>query len=232
MSETPASDAGSPAPRRRGWLRVAAAAGALVLTALVVYVGVQVAAPDQTSRPPTATPRPSPTPLDSVDVSRLPVARRPLCTRIEDRDVQAALEGPVESTDHYGSGQRVTIAPGLRDVSHEFNCTYRGAAGATARVWLFAEPVTPKVARGIVRDARTAPSCRRTAGGPTFGTPSVTTVCTPAKGKRSTVALRGLFGDAWLSCQLTPVAGGTLADTVHRTEQWCVRVVTRVGARP
>jgi hypothetical protein len=66
---------------------------------------------------------------------------------------------------------------------------------------------------------------------PTFGTPSAATVCRERKPARTTVTLRGLFGDAWLSCELrTP--GDVVGQAVQRNEQFCVRVATTLGARP
>jgi hypothetical protein len=47
------------------------------------------------------------------------------------------------------------------------------------------------------------------------------------------VTRRGLFGDAWLSCQLSaPGPGTTDAVTVRRAQEWCVRLATTLGARP
>ena len=49
----------------------------------------------------------------------------------------------------------------------------------------------------------------------------------------ASVTLRGLFGDAWLTCRLsTPGTVGGATQTVRRAEQWCVRVATTLGARP
>ncbi len=227
MSE-PAPDRG-PArrPRTRKGLVVAAV---LVLAGLVAYAGLVSRGSGDGSAPAPATP--TPTPLGSMDLSGLPITRGPLCAGISGADVRDALGGRVTGTAHYDSGQRVTMAPGLRDVSHEYDCTYRGA-GTEARVWVFAEPVDPTAARGLAAAARTARGCRVVAGGPTFGTPGVTTVCRPPRGTQRAVALHGLFGDAWVSCQLTTRAADVPAATaVRRTEQWCVDVATSVGARP
>ena len=222
----PAPDRG-PARRSRT-RRVLVVAVVLVLAGLVAYAGlVNRPSGDESGSTPTT---PTPTPLGSMDLSALPITRGPLCAGIAAADVRHALGGAVTGTAHYDSGQRVTLAPGLRDVSHEYDCTYRGA-GAEARVWVFAQPVDPTAARGLAAAARAERNCRVVADGPTFGTPGVTTTCR-ASGSRRTVTLRGLFGDAWVSCQLTTPAAVVPATTaVRRTEQWCVDVATSVGAR-
>jgi hypothetical protein len=50
------------------------------------------------------------------------------------------------------------------------------------------------------------------------------------------VRLSGLFGDAWLSCELTTptaaAAGDPVRESVRRAQRWCVDVATSVGARP
>jgi hypothetical protein len=207
---------------------------ALVLTAVAVYVGLRAAGPDQTTAP-TSRPTATATPLTSVDLSGLPVERRSLCGRIDQGDVERALRGPVVETDHYGSGDRASLTTRVRDVSHEFDCTYRADTGAEARVWVFAEPVSRGVARGIARDVRRAPGCRPVTGGPAYGAPTVSTSCRVGTPPGRAVALRGLFGDAWLSCEVsTPSAasaGDPRRETERRAQRWCVSVATSVGAR-
>jgi hypothetical protein len=72
-------------------------------------------------------------------------------------------------------------------------------------------------------------------GGPRFGTPGVSTRCRVATPRGTAVTLRGLFGDAWLSCELTTpdatAAGDPVRETVRRAQRWCVAVATSVGAR-
>lgn len=178
------------------------------------------------SRP---TPTPSPTALDGADLSSLPIARASFCDALDGEEVEQALDGAVSAASSYDSGQRAELAPGVRDVSHEFSCTFRGAAGAEARVWVFAEPVRPAVARQIVRDARSAAGCRALEDVPTFGTPSVGTSCRAGKPPRSQVTLRGLFGDAWLSCQLAGPTGEPEERLAERAERWCVQVATTLA---
>lgn len=96
-----------------------------------------------TGAPTTKAQRPvaSPTPLTQLDLRGLSIAREPFCEKLETLKVQAALGGRVTATDHYGNGDTVEFVPGVRDVSHEFGCTFSGAPGAQARAWVFAEPV-------------------------------------------------------------------------------------------
>ena len=145
-------------------------------------------------------------------------------------DVATALGSRVEVSERYAPGDRVALAQGLRDVAQEFGCTYRDANGAEARLWVFAHPVNPAAAASIVRAAETKKGCRVVRDGPGFGTPTVATSCPgPQQGRRS-VTLRGLFGDAWLTCQLTVPTGASGDDPVRRTQRWCVGVVARLGA--
>jgi hypothetical protein len=217
-----------PHPSRRTALVLLAALG---LTAVAVYVGVEATAPGQSkdSRP---LGRSSPTPLSNVDLSGLPIARTSPCGRIDQDDAAAALGGPVSVAERYRPGDRVDLGRGLRDVSDEFGCTYRTGVGAEARVWLFAQPVDHSVASGIVREARAQKGCRPVGDGPAFGSPTATTTCATVHPRGRSVTLRGLFGDAWLSCQLTlPVGGsGGVADAETRAQRWCLAVATAAGS--
>jgi hypothetical protein len=170
--------------------------------------------------------------MASLDLSQLPIERSDFCNRLDEGDVEDALGGPATDTAHYGSGDRVTLAPGVVDVSHEYNCTYDAGDGTQARVWVFAEPVTASVGNGIVRDARAESGCRPLRKAPTFGTPAIGTICRTTKPEARAVTLRGLFGDAWLSCRLSTPGSADVLGTVQRAEQWCVRVATTLGARP
>jgi hypothetical protein len=167
-----------------------------------------------------------------VDLSRLPIERRAFCDQLDGGAVETALGAPVSRTRHYGSGDRVALAPGLTDVSHEYDCTYEAASGAEARVWVFAEPVTATVGRSIVREARDEQGCAVRPSPPRFGTPSIGTLCRTTGPAARSVTLRGLFGDAWLSCRLSTRGATGAVETAQRADQWCVRVATTLGARP
>lgn len=228
--------------RRRRRVLAGIAVLALVVTAAVVYVGlVRDPGATTTPGPGDASPTSSPTaqPLADVDLSALPVERAAFCDRLDEDDAATALGAPVTGTSHYDSGDRVELDDGVRDVAHEFSCGYDAATtGASARAWVFAEPVTGSVARSLVRDLRAGGSgsgggCREPGGAPAYGTPTVATTCVSGRPATRVTSLRGLFGDAWLSCEVSlPARGTSRVAAVARTEQWCVRVVTTIGARP
>jgi hypothetical protein len=218
---------------------------ALAVTAVAVYAGafgrhvrptgltVEPSASPSPSREssPSSTPTVDPTAAE-VDLSRLPIPRSDFCDLLDRDDVEQALGGPVASTYFYGNGERRRLAPGVTDVSHEYNCTFRGDGGDEARVWVFAEPVTLHEARTLAREATGAAGCKELADAPTYGTPTAATVCRERKPTRRVASLRGLFGDAWLTCELTAAGRASATTTADRAEQWCVRVATTLGARP
>jgi hypothetical protein len=217
--------------------RVGLAAVSLLVTVGTVYVGLRwddpVASPNARLTPGrSASPSSPATPMSTLDLSDLPIARAPFCDRLDQGDVADALDAPVSSSSEYGSGDRVELASGLRDVSHEYDCTYDAATGAQARVWVFAEPVTPEAARTIARDARREKGCSLLPRAPTYGTPSVASLCRTSRPVTRAVTLRGLFGDAWLTCRLSTPGTAASSPTVARAQQWCVRVATTLGARP
>jgi hypothetical protein len=202
---------------------------AVAVTGTAVLLGLRS---DPTAeRPVEPAPKPAPTALRNVDLSGLPIPRAPFCDKVDDKFLVAALGGAVTHTEHYGSGSRAQLAPGVRDIAHEYNCTWVGAAGASARAWVFAEPVQPAEARTLARDQARVRGCEPATGGPTFGSPSVTVACRAGDG-RTTVTLSGLFGDAWFSCQLTRTDAGATAQALRRTARWCVHVAATLGARP
>jgi hypothetical protein len=207
---------------------------ALVLTGVAVYVGTSDRDTRETGGTLASNPSTSPptTPLSQLDLSDLPIDRQPFCERLDQGDVEAALGGPVSSTYHYGNGDRKRIAPGVTDVSHEYNCTFTAADGTEARVWVFAEPVTRRVAASIARDSDREGGCTKVASAPTYGTPTSTTLCRQRAPDRTAVTLRGLFGDAWMSCELAVPGRAPAGETQRRGEQWCLRVATTLGARP
>jgi hypothetical protein len=203
---------------------------ALLVAAGVVYAGLRDSGPGGARAAPT--PAATPTPLADLDLSDLPVPRRSFCAALEQDAIETALRGPVTRTEHYDSGDRALLATGLTDIAHEYNCGYASATGARARAWVFAEPVGTPVARNLVRDAAGVPGCAPVSDGPRFGAPSVGTVCRTAQPVTTAVTLRGLFGDAWLSCQLTTPGTAGASATVRRAERWCARVASTVGAGP
>ncbi len=176
-----------------------------------------------------------------LDLSALAVPRADVCGLLAADDVEQALGGPLAGTDHYGNGDTAEVAPGRVDVVHEFGCVYLGKDGTAARTWIFARPVLPQEARELVRRARRGRDCAFPAS-VRFGTPSLTSVCevegAPTEGPLVRARLEGLYGDAWMGCEVSeptaeptaqPTAQDGRADVVQRAEQWCTEVVTAIS---
>jgi len=193
--------------------------------------------------PPDSQADRGPSPSDArLDLSGLPVPRTDFCDVLDEDEIAEALDAAVTDTAHYGNGDEVEVRPGLVDVSHEYGCVFEGGPGVSARTWVFARPVAREEARMLVRRARRGRDCAfPDAVG--FGSPGLTSVCeVPAPGQsapRVRARLEGLFGESWLACEVSepledsPESGrGPRADVVQRAEQWCINVVTTVGARP
>jgi hypothetical protein len=169
---------------------------------------------------PAADPGHRPTPLSAFDAATVQVQRGEFCDRLSD-DVVAASVGEVESTQHYGNGESATLTGTVKDVSHEFNCTFVGADGTVARAWVFVPRVPPARAKALVADARKKRAGCSVTGSGGFGTPSAGNLCRSAE---STVATySGLFVDAWLSCSLSvPDPASPAAEVRKRAGEWCV----------
>lgn len=227
---------GRPGVRR---LPLLLAAAALLVTGCTA--GPAEDRPDGTDRPEAAgsdgSATPSALPEPDYDLSGLPVARAPFCRLLDEAAVSRALGSGVLRTAHYRNGDRVEIVPGVVDVAAEHNCTFEGLSPARARAWVFARPVARREAQRLAR----AQSGQRDCSFPDpfdFGTPDLTSVCrvaAPEPALRVTAA--GLFGDAWLSCELTLPRGQERRAVRERqvlaaAEQWCVGVVSALGARP
>ncbi len=214
---------GSLGPRRRT-TRLSVAA--LVVTVAVVAVGLLTQSSDQPTagQRPVASPRPSP----STDLSVLRLDRAPFCPLIGLGAVRRALGGAVLRAQHYDSGDRASIAPGVTDVAHEYGCRYDGVGGTAARAWLFAAPVQRTDATDLVRRAGRTPGCHVVQAA-AFGDPSVATTCALHGPARVSMTLSGLFGDSWLSCQVTDPGRTASASLRRRSEAWCRAVVTTIA---
>jgi hypothetical protein len=182
--------------------------------------------PDRAERSAPLSALPSPT--APADLSALPISREPFCDRIDERYAAAALGGQVTERTSYGPGERVSLAPGVTDVAHEFGCVFGSGAGE-AKVWVFTAPVTGSEARAMVEDVRGQRECSYPEDALQYGTPGVVGVCR-LSGERAQVTARGLYGDTWLTCQLTVEADPE--DALARAEPWCLHVATSLGARP
>jgi hypothetical protein len=134
----------------------------------------------------------------------------------------------VEERTSYGPGDRVSLAPGVTDVAHEFGCVLGSDAGE-AKVWVFTAPVTESEARTMVEDVGGQRGCSYPEGALQYGTPGVVSVCR-LPGEQVQATARGLYGDTWLACQLTVEADPE--EALSRAEPWCLHVATTLGARP
>lgn len=173
----------------------------VVLTVAAVGIGTFVRTPHHpatTSAPPTSTPTTTPTTtplaesLSSVDTATISVQRAPFCDRLAPDDLAAALGGRVQHSAPYSAGQKARVG-GVRDVVDEYGCQW-SAAGAQARAWVFAAAVTPQWARSL--SAQVPHGCRPVHD-IQYGAPTAALRC------GDSLQLRGLFGDAWLTCELT-----------------------------
>lgn len=195
---------------------------AVVLTATAVTVGVAVRGSADTDVDSTGPVRRG-TPLWEYDTSGVVVERSAFCSGIGSDPVAAALGDAPESSSSYLNGERAQVTRKLRDVAHEFDCTWVGADGTVARAWVFAPPVTPARAGDLAAAAPAARGCERVADAPAFGAPSVATSCASSTERQA--SYRGLFGDAWLACSITaPASDSEQVELLDRTGRWCVAV--------
>jgi hypothetical protein len=199
------------------------AALALVSGTLAGCEGDEAPSPAASS---TAPSDPS-TPLASFPTTDLTVARQAFCPRVDREALVDALGADPASASAYRNGDRTAVTGKVSDVAHEYACTWRAADGTTARAWVFAPPVTARQASALRTDS-VGSGCRPVAGAPAFGRRSVTARCV-SRG-RTSVALHGLFGDAWLSCSLELPRAADRAGLVDRAGRWCVTVATAASA--
>ncbi len=222
----------APGGRRRSGRRRAARAVAL-LAASSLLAGCTGGSDEAGT-----TPSPPTSPAEKVDLTGLDIPRSSFCDLLDQNAVEDALEGRVRKTAHYDSGDEVEITPGYVDLSHEYNCAFAGRSPAVARAWVFASPVTPSRAEDLARDARSDERCTFPRRGLRFGTPTVTAVCRQKEPQPALrVRMQGLFGDAWLSCELTAPRTDNRSvarqarEVRQRAEQWCYELAATIGAR-
>ena len=193
---------------------------AALLATVVVVAGVI------SNRSPSETEPPAPAyasiPLATYDTDGVAVSRDSFCAGVPDEAVAEAVEGDAESTTSYDNGDRTRLEDGLRDVAHEFGCTW-ATPDATARAWVFAPPVTPRSARQLARELRQQPDCEPVARAADFGKPSAALVC--EVGDRLEASYRGLFGDAWLTCVVSTGSDVSRTELTDRAGRWCVAVL-------
>lgn len=203
---------------------------ALAVTGAALVFGPSAEEPESPQAAPPTSPSPSATSTRApLDLSNLPVDRTLACDAVEDEALATALGSAPTAENSYVSGDRVEIAPGVTDTAHEDLCGFESPR-TKAKVWVFVAPVSTPRARRLVREVRATPRCTFPADATGFGTPGLTSVC--IRGDSVVTTLRGLFGDTWLSCELS-VSGPAGPDAARtRAERWCVHVAATLGARP
>jgi hypothetical protein len=196
---------------------------AAVVTALLVVGGVLVlGGEDEAPAPPREQPFTT-TPLEGYDTSTTAVAREPFCDRVDERQVAAALgDEDVPDAVPWTNGDQLDTGGGRSDLVHEYGCAWTGADGADARAWVFAPPVEASRAEQLAARAAKAPGCE-SAPGPAYGSPTLALTCTDDTGAVR-ASYRGLFGDAWVVCELT-VPAAAAAEAADRAGRWCVGVL-------
>jgi hypothetical protein len=118
---------------------------------------------------------------------------------------------------------------GSGDVGHEIGCAWTATGGAAARAWVYARPVTAALASTVVRAAGHQRDC--TAERATvLGDPALVQRCSLAGGL-ARERRAGLFGDTWLTCELTLPAATPAAQHRSRLDAWCATIVAALRTR-
>lgn len=194
----------------------AALAAAVLALALLGCTSDEVDPPDE--------PQTTSTPLSDFATDGVSVTRGQFCARVAPGAVTEVLAGDAADSDSWANGDRTKLADGVRDVAHEYGCSWTAADGTVASAWVFAPTVTPSRAATLAEEARRADGCRPMADAPAFGAPSTAVRC------GDEIAFHGLFGDAWLSCSLAPATTSAPDGLLDRTGRWCVAVAQAASA--
>ena len=202
------------------------------VTAAVVGGGVLARGGGSGGEAPSAQePSSSTTPLADYDTTTARVARAPFCDAIDDRQVDAVL-GEVPDALEWRNGDEIDLSGGGSDVVHEFGCRYAVQDVGTAQAWVFAPPVDASRAARLVKSAEKAAGCQ-VGSGPAFGSPTLALTCTTRDGT-TRASYRGLFGDAWLVCEVELPTGSAdsagSADIADVAGRWCVGVLEAASA--
>jgi hypothetical protein len=206
-------------------------AAAAVATVVIVGGGVvALGGSDDEPAPDKAERAFRTTALADFDTSGLAVRRASFCDDVDDRQAEAALDvAPEDLPDPqaWQNGDRLDLGNGAQDVVHEFGCRYAAQDGAVAMAWVYAPPVDAQQAGTLVARASKGPGCQVGAG-PAFGSPTLALTC-PVKDGTARASYRGLFGDAWLVCEVDRPPGAT-GDVADRAGRWCVGVLQAAAA--
>jgi hypothetical protein len=170
-----------------------------------------------TSDDPEATSRPTPTAVAELEPGSMEVPRLDFCDLVDDAAVRAALDAAPEDATARSPGEAAATD---ESPLQEIGCAW-SAGTTTARAWVFATPVSERLARAAVREAEQRRGCRTTPS--SYGAPSVRQECTVEDRQRLRYA--GRFGDTWLSCELEAPELETA-----RTDAWCAAVANALDA--
>ena len=204
-------------PGRSHTLGAAARAVLLTLGLLLVLGGC-----GSSPSPPTGPRSVEPTPISQLNTDALQLARLEFCDLVPPGAVRDALGGGGASTERsWRNGDRAEVETGVRDVVHEFGCSW-ARRGYAAGAWLFARSVTPAYAQTVIDKTSRRPGCRSTRR-PGFGAPSQRQVCDLPDGSHR-VRISGLFDDDWLTCQVSGPAAQPVRLVGKRAAAWCVQV--------
>jgi hypothetical protein len=162
--------------------------------------------------------------LASIDTTTAVVRRGAFCDDVPDADAQADLDDTSPDLSTWANGDQLESS---QDVSHEYGCSWTAANGSVASGWVFAPPVTLERAQELVASAKSQPGCTPLPGAAPFGSPSVALTCTT--GGTPTLSYRGLFGDAWLVCQLAAPRATDPAGLAATADRWCATVLQAAG---
>jgi hypothetical protein len=174
-----------------------------------------------------AAPEPEPTPIGRLNTTAMQIPRIQFCPRIDPGAITDALGGEPDDDRSWSNGDEAPVlASGRSDVVQELGCEWTTEDGAGAGAWVFARPVTPRLAAQVVRDAAGQRGCR-TAGNAGFGNPSYRQACRVEGDQR--VRRAGLFGQTWLTCELTAPGATATRELTQRNDAWCVEVVNALN---
>ena len=186
----------------------------LLVTLVCLLLALAGCSDSEPGSPRTTAPRA----IGDLDPASMSLVRVEFCDLVPAGAVQAALGAVPAGDTSWRNGDPV---PGgsADEIGREFGCGWSAAAGSTARAWVFARPVTPPFARTLVRSAAKTDGCRSARSA--FGRPAVLETCSRANNKQL-ARHSGLFGDTWLTCEVTQP--GTRKAATARANAWCLAV--------
>lgn len=174
---------------------------------------------------PRAAPRTArPTPIARLNTAQMELHRIPFCDLLPRQAVTEALAGRATDRSSWRNGDTTPVVGGRGDRAQELGCRF-SAGSSTAAAWVFASPVEPGFAHQVVRDSSREDGCRDEPGA-TFGQPSELQTCR-LPGGVVRVRHAGLFGQTWLTCQVS--AAATEQQVTRRADAWCVQVANTLN---